>query len=160
MTTLTKIFLSITLSAASALAAQAESAADNPLILDLDPALNPVQIVQTDRAAGNNLTLTVLGEGNGGFGSVWPMPALFDQAPAPGTLLQSGQNNSATLRISGQDNFFAVMQSGQGHQLVGAVSGQGNAAAITQSGQGQRAQFRQHGLRNALAISQTSWYAN
>lgn len=157
MAPLTKMMLFASLSVGFSFAARADQPAENLLMLSLESTLSRGETLHSGSDEGNSLTLTGLGESNSGFGSDWPVPALFAQSPEPGVLVQRGRDNSMVLNVVGQGNVFAVMQAGQGHSLLGAVSGQSNAVAVTQIGQGQRAQFQQHGARNALAISQATW---
>lgn len=110
-----------------------------------------------DATSGNRISVTISGDGNGGWGQTWDRPLFGAGLPAPGLLQQIGWNNSISLDVSGTENLFSIVQAGSGNLASGQISGIGNAAAITQQGQGNTAHFSQAGSGNALSISQSSW---
>lgn len=105
----------------------------------------------------NSLTLAIDGRLNGGFGETWTQSPIFDDMPAPGTIVQTGFGNALDLAILGTRNLFSVLQSGQNNTVNGFISGTNNAASVSQVGSYNVASFSQIGTRNSLAISQTSW---
>lgn len=119
---------------------------------------SPTNTLKLSIEPENQLSLTVSGEYNGGFGQAWPALPVFASAYSqPGLLAQTGTGNRIDMTVLGSNNLFAMVQNGSGNQATGHVFGTGNAALVTQTGHGNTATFRQQGTGNSLAISQSSW---
>lgn len=85
-------------------------------------------------------------------GSTWSRatPSLL----TPGKIDQTGEGQSLLVRISGQDNQFAVSQAGARNTAFVLTVGQANMVSVAQAGLGNRAGVTQSGMRNSVAIIQ------
>jgi len=120
---------------------------------------NALEIVQehTGGAGANTLTAKINGDFNGGpLGSSFTGTAQ-STGLRPGTLTQSGFNNSMNLAVNGSHNLFAFAQIGSGNVLHASVTGHSNQAAVLQSGNNNHAVFSQNGTGNLVSITQRSW---
>ncbi len=105
----------------------------------------------------NSVTATINGDLNGG-----PLGASFTGAALatglqPGTIRQSGFNNTMAISVEGTSNLFAFAQIGSGNALHASITGHSNQAAVTQVGTNNYAGFSQNGIGNIVSISQVSW---
>jgi hypothetical protein len=105
---------------------------------------------------GNHLDLSITGDDNGG-----PLGAFFGGLPAetglvPGSLFQSGHDNSMSIKVAGISNIFAASQLGVGNTLTAVIVGNNNEAAVSQTGNGNMLSFSQNGSGNMLSVVQRS----
>lgn len=111
----------------------------------------------TGGAGSNSIAATIDGDLNGGpLGASFTGPALA-LGLQPGTLSQSGFNNTMAIRVEGTSNLFAFAQIGSGNALHASIVGHSNQAAVMQTGTGNHAGFSQNGIGNIVSISQVSW---
>ena len=116
-----------------------------------------IEQVAPEAGAGNTLTVSILGDRNGG-----PEGASFSGVAArnglePGHIVQRGLGNSIDLDVHGNDNVFAVAQLGNNNTVRGYVMGTGNQSSISQMGNGNFASFSQNGIGNMISVRQVSW---
>lgn len=131
----------------------------NKVYVAVEGGSNALEILQehTGGAGANTLAAAITGDFNGG-----PLGSSFTGAAKsigmrPGTLTQSGFNNSMNLTVNGSHNLFAFAQIGSGNVLHGSVTGHSNQAAVLQSGNNNHAVFSQNGTGNLVSITQRSW---
>jgi len=97
--------------------AQAGNTFDNGFLL-IEGESNTLEILSDDQ---NSLSLTVLGDNNGGFDQVWPSDPMFDAFPAPGIVKQTGLGNVMNLAVFGTNNLFSMVQTGQNNAISGFI---------------------------------------
>lgn len=107
--------------------------------------------------AENALSVSIIGDRNGGPSGRTFAPSLTGPGLTPGTLVQAGSGNTMAVEIEGSDNLFGFAQIGTGNSLTASVSGTYNQAVVYQSGDGNTVGFSQNGIGNMLLISQRSW---
>lgn len=161
----------IMLACAALLVSASAAAASNELVLITEASfLNRAEltingnnnrlVITQDHTGGygaNSIVATINGDLNGG-----PLGASFSGVAArsglrPGTLSQSGFNNSMAIEVNGSSNLFAFAQSGSGNMLRASITGHDNQAAVIQTGVNNFASFSQNGIGNIVSITQNSW---
>lgn len=106
--------------------------------------------------ADNSATVIVNGSNNGTFASYTPLSDAASLSLTSGYLLQTGENNSLMVDITGDDTAFSTFQDGDMNSITATVSGpgMGNEFAISQVGNVNVAVLNQTGVGNNAGISQ------
>lgn len=151
-------------------ATAAASASNELVLLSHDEFMNSAQIaiggndnrlvISQEHTGGigfNSITTAITGDLNGGpLGSSFSGAALAGGLQ-PGTLRQSGFNNTMAITVEGTSNLFAFAQIGSGNMIRASITGHSNQAAVMQTGINNHASFSQNGIGNIVSISQVSW---
>lgn len=105
-------------------------------------------------SSSNIARVSIVGDRNGGVAGGSILPAFAALGLVPGTIVQSGEGNSITLTVVGNDNLFALGQIGSGNVIAGMIGGTENKVAAIQTGNGNTLSFSVIGTGNTLTVSQ------